>query len=60
MQGAASYNVASHPVGLAATDLNGDGKYDIVNIDHNTAIGSILLSNGNGTLREAVNIFGVA
>ncbi len=52
------YTIGTNPYGLIATDLNGDGKLDLVAANSPTlGSGSIsaLLGNGNGTFQSALN-----
>jgi hypothetical protein len=39
------------PLGLAMSDLNGDGKADLVTANSTTSAVSVLLGNGNGTFQ---------
>jgi Calx-beta domain-containing protein/VCBS repeat protein len=47
---------ASSPISLQATDLNGDGKLDLVAASWNTNTTSVLLGTGNGTF-QAVTVY---
>ena len=50
--------IGNNPYGLIATDLNGDGKLDLIAANSpSTGNGSIsvLLGNGNGTFQSALN-----
>lgn len=50
--------IGNNPYGLIATDLNGDGKLDLIAANSpSTGNGSIsvLLGNGNGTFQSAIN-----
>jgi hypothetical protein len=38
--------------GVAVADFNGDGKFDVVTSDHDTGTVSLMLGNGDGTLRD--------
>ena len=54
----ATDTIGNNPYGLIATDLNGDGKLDLIAANSpSTGNGSIsaLLGNGNGTFQSAVN-----
>jgi hypothetical protein len=54
----ATGTIGTNPYGLIATDLNGDGKLDLVAANSPTlGSGSIsaLLGNGNGTFQSALN-----
>ncbi len=42
------------PVSVAAADLNGDGKLDLVTADFPDSTVGVLLANGNGTFQTAV------
>jgi Ca2+-binding RTX toxin-like protein len=53
--GAAQSYGASAPWWIATTDLNGDGKPDVVTASASTKIVSALLGNGDGTLQAPVN-----
>src|SRR5438270_3226092 len=59
---AASYAVGTKPSAAAVSDFNGDGKVDVVVVNSGDAsVGdngglSILLNNGDGTLKPAANI----
>ena len=43
------------PEGLAAADLNGDGKADVVVANYGSSNVSIFFGNGDGTFAPAVN-----
>jgi hypothetical protein len=43
------------PDTLAAADFNGDGKVDLITSNHSNGTVSVLLGNGNGTFRKAVD-----
>jgi hypothetical protein len=47
-----SLGTATPPVNVAAADLNGDGKLDLVTSNYNGTV-SVLLGNGNGTFKPA-------
>lgn len=54
----ATGTIGNNPYGLIATDLNGDGKLDLIAANSpTTGNGSIsaLLGNGNGTFQSALN-----
>jgi hypothetical protein len=53
-QSAVTYPVGSGPQELQLSDLNGDGKVDIVVINANANTLSVLRGNGNGTFQPAV------
>ena len=49
-----SYSDAvAHPYMVIVGDFNGDGKPDILTIDRQQGIVSVLLNNGDGTFRSA-------
>ena len=54
----ATGEIGNNPYGLIATDLNGDGKLDLV-AANSPSLGngsvSVLLGNGNGTFQSALN-----
>jgi FG-GAP-like repeat/FG-GAP repeat len=54
LTGAAS-TVGGHPVGTTVADLNHDGKLDVVVADTVSGTVSVLLGNGDGTLRPQVS-----
>src|SRR5207244_3596310 len=60
-QSGVAYPVVSgaHSYALAVTELNGDGKPDVVAANSGQSSISALYGNGNGTLRTAVNTPGV-
>jgi uncharacterized repeat protein (TIGR01451 family) len=50
-----SYPVGTGPAGVVVADFNGDGKPDIAVANNGSGNISILLGNGNGTFRAAVD-----
>ena len=50
-----SYPVGISPAAIAIADFNGDGKLDIAVANSGSASVSILLGNGDGTFKGAVN-----
>jgi len=50
-----SYPVGTSPAGIVIADFNGDGKLDIAVANSGSANVSILLGNGDGTFKGAVN-----
>lgn len=53
-----SYTLAAAPVWIATADLNGDGKMDLItanSVNSYTGSISVMLGNGDGTFRPAVN-----
>ena len=50
-----SYSVGTGPIGIIAGDFNGDGKQDIAVANSGSADVSVLLGNGDGTFRAALN-----
>ena len=52
---AKSYPVGTSPAAIAVGDFNGDGKIDIAVANTGSSDVSILLGNGDGTFRPAVN-----
>jgi hypothetical protein len=49
------YPVGVHPAAAAVGDFNSDGKLDIVVANRDSGTVSVLLGNGDGTFRKAVN-----
>jgi hypothetical protein len=47
------YVVGCQPFGVAAADLNGDGKVDLATANYVDGTVSVLLNKGNGTFRKA-------
>ena len=50
-----NYGVGKTPKSVAAADLNGDGRIDLVTANQDGASVSVLLNLGNGTFAPAVN-----
>src|SRR5712691_4761473 len=50
-----SYPVGTNPVAVVAGDFNGDGKPDLAVANSGSANVSVLLGNGDGTFKDAVN-----
>src|SRR5215472_1474075 len=50
-----TYAVGFTPVAKAVGDFNGDGKQDLAVVNEGSNTVSILLGNGDGTFRPAVN-----
>ncbi|WP_369185345.1 FG-GAP-like repeat-containing protein [Streptomyces sp. Y1] len=50
-QPAHSYDVGASPTGLAAADLRGAGRLDLVTVNKNDNTASVLLGNGDGTFQ---------
>jgi hypothetical protein len=51
----ADYSTATKPVSVATGDLNGDGKRDLVVANEESNSVSVLLGNGDGTLKPKVD-----
>jgi hypothetical protein len=51
----APYTVDANPIGLAVADTNEDGHLDVVTVNSGGRDFSLLVGNGDGTLRQAVN-----
>lgn len=49
------YGTGSHPVSIAAGDVNGDGKLDLVVAEQSGNTVSVLLGNGDGSFRVNVD-----
>jgi FG-GAP-like repeat len=49
------YPVAGLPTGVASGDFNGNGKPDLATVNFSSNNVSVLINNGNGTYRPAVN-----
>jgi hypothetical protein len=52
------FPVGSHPIALSVADINGDGNLDLVTANNpyqGLSSVSVLLGNGNGTFRPAIN-----
>ena len=47
-------DVGYDPTSVIAADVNGDGKLDLITSDYSDSTVSVLLGNGNGTLRREV------
>ena len=58
-QSPVSYSAGAQPISLAAEDLSGDGKMDLVEANNSSSNVSVLLGNGDGTFQAAVN-YGVS
>jgi hypothetical protein len=50
-----AFATAVSPVAVAAADLNGDGKIDLVTANNGASAVSVLVGNGDGTFKAAVN-----
>ena len=50
-----SFPTGNSPRSVALADFNQDGKLDIVTANQNSNNVSVLLGNGNGTFRTAIN-----
>ncbi len=51
---AKNYGVGNNPVFVLQRDLNGDGKRDLVVVNHDSDTISVLLGNGDGTFKPQV------
>ena len=49
-----TFTVGTHPHAVAAVDLNGDGKLDLVTADTHANSISVLLGNGDGTFQTQI------
>ncbi len=49
------YAVGSNPVAVVTRDMNGDGKTDLIVVNHDSDNVSILLGKGDGSFMPAVN-----
>ena len=49
-----SYLLGSAPVSAIVGDVNGDGKLDVIAVDHASQDIAVMLSNGDGTFRDPV------
>src|SRR5947199_255438 len=52
---ASNFTPGNGPYSVAAADVNGDGKPDLVVANRNSNTVSVLLANGNGTFQSAAN-----
>ena len=50
-----NYGAESAPTSVAVGDFNGDGKLDLAVANYGSSNVSILLGNGDGTFKAAVN-----
>jgi len=55
LRGPARYPAGDYPFSLAASDLNGDGRLDLLSANERSGDVSLLLNTGNGTFGGAVN-----
>ncbi len=53
---ATDYATGLEPVGMVSADFNGDGRADLATVNEAGNSISILISNGDGTLRPAINV----
>ncbi len=52
---AVGYQVGINPVGLAGADFTGDGRVDLATANQGSPDASILVNNGSGGFRSAIN-----
>ena len=52
----ATLTVGSGPLGVAAADVNGDSKVDLISANHNANTLTVLTNNGNGGFVLATNL----
>src|SRR5262249_22345730 len=52
-QAAGTFSVGLLPLGVTTGDVNGDGKADLVTVNHNSNSVSVLLGNGDGSFQAA-------
>jgi flagellin-like hook-associated protein FlgL len=50
-QGQTSFAAGTDPQGVIGQDVNGDGKLDLITVDHDSNTVSVLLGNGDGSFR---------